>query len=237
MKQRIEALKQRFEAYSLRERALISLALIVVIYLLWDMLLMNQEGVAQRKIVGQMYSINQQMEALNTQIDLLTASLTGGEAAQMKARVGELQGLLQDIAQQEQDLTVQFIRPEQMAGVLREILAKNNQLVLIRLSNLGVEPLFAEDSPSREAAATSVPSAAPGTAAQQATPRAEIYRHGMEVVFEGDFGSTVQYLQALENMPWRFYWDNVEYQVLQYPKARVVIRLHTLSLDKEWIGV
>ena len=220
MNDRIQMLKDRFEAFSLRERALISLALIVVLYLLWDTMIMSPEGIAQQRMVEQMHSINQQVETFDTQIGVMSASMSNGEAAQMTQRINELQGLLQNLQQQEKDLSVEFIRPEQMAGVLREVLEKQNKLVLTRLESLGAEALFPTEDDKT-----------------QAQHRPRIYKHGVRVVLEGDFFSTLKYLQALEALPWRFYWDNVEYQVLSYPRAQVAITLHTLSLDEDWIGV
>jgi len=100
--------------------------------------------------------------------------------------------------------------------------------VLTKLESLGAEPLFPveenEDKTENEKN-------------QKRTQRPEIYKHGMRIVFEGDYFKTLKYLQALETMPWRLYWDNVEYHVTEYPKASVAITVHTLSLDEGWIGV
>jgi MSHA biogenesis protein MshJ len=49
--------------------------------------------------------------------------------------------------------------------------------------------------------------------------------------------ATLRYLQALEKLPWRFFWDSVSYQVMEYPDSVVRLELHTLSLSEDWIGV
>ena len=49
--------------------------------------------------------------------------------------------------------------------------------------------------------------------------------------------ATLRYLQALEALPWRFFWDSVDYQVIAYPQSTVRLKLHTLSLSEDWIGV
>jgi MSHA biogenesis protein MshJ len=41
----------------------------------------------------------------------------------------------------------------------------------------------------------------------------------------------------LEGLPWRIFWDSVSYEVLDYPKSIVRLKLHTLSLSEDWIGV
>jgi MSHA biogenesis protein MshJ len=152
----------------------------------------------------------------------------------VQVRIGELQGLLSGLKRKQQKLTVEFIRPGQMATVLRDMLDNETKLTLTRLESLGVKPLF----PRIEASsAEKEKSTAEHSLQNTQEKRPSIYKHGMRVELEGDFNSTLNYLQALESMPWRFYWDNVEYQVLDYPVARIVITVHTLSLDEGWIGV
>jgi MSHA biogenesis protein MshJ len=241
MKQRIAAWAERYEAFSLRERALVMLAVIVLMFMLWDAMLMSPEELRQKQVVAKMQSMNQQTEALNMQIREMSAALRGGEAQHIEARVSELQSLLKGLEQQQKDLTVQFIQPVQMAGVLREMLSAENGLVLTQLTSLGAQPLFPRTDDDEE----NIQAASQKNQNLQkqndintsASHRPEVYKHGMRIVFEGDYFKTLSYLRALEAMPWRLYWDNVEYHVTDYPKARVAITVHTLSLQEGWIGV
>lgn len=227
MKDRIAAWGERFEAFSLRERGLIALGVIVVMFMLWDSLLLSPQEVKQKQIVAEMHDINQQTETLTNQISEMSAALQGGEAEHINARMRELKNLLGKLEQQQKDLTVEFIQPAQMAGVLRDMLHAESGLVLTKLESLGAEPLFpVEESDKTENQKTSKRSHQP-----------EIYKHGLRIVFEGDYFKTLDYLRALEGMPWRLYWDNVEYQVSKYPRASVAITVHTLSLHEGWIGV
>jgi MSHA biogenesis protein MshJ len=174
-------------------------------------------------MVAEMHSINEQVEAVTNQIREMTAALQGGEVQQVLARSKEIRNSLARLEQQQADLTVEFIRPSQMAGVLRDMLQAEKGLVLTRLESLGASPLFPPAKDEEEK--------------QSAIQRPEIYKHGMRIVFEGSFFQTLHYLKSLESMPWRLYWDNVEYQVLDYPRARIAITVHTLSLEEGWIGV
>ena len=47
----------------------------------------------------------------------------------------------------------------------------------------------------------------------------------------------LNYLQALEALPWRFRWKTLDLTTKQYPVNRVRIELSTLSMDKTWLGV
>ena len=63
-----------------------------------------------------------------------------------------------------------------------------------------------------------------------------IYRHGFSIEFDSNYFDTVRYFKKLENLDKQFYWDSVQYQVDEYPGAKIKIFLHTLSLDDDWLG-
>lgn len=231
MKKQISAWAERYEAFSLRERALVMAAIIVLMFMLWDAMMLSPEELQQMQIVAKMESLNQQTDALNLQIQEMSAVLRGGEAEHINARVGELSSLLAGLEQKQKDLTVEFIQPVQMAGVLRDMLSAENGLVLTKLESLGAQPLFPREEEDQDGAGKS------SVKKEVRSHQSEIFKHGMRIVFEGDYFKTLAYLRALEAMPWRLYWDNVEYQVIDYPKARVAITVHTLSLHEGWIGV
>ncbi len=226
MKARIQQLAERFDALSLRERALVSLAVLVVMYMVWDAALMSPEHLRQKQLVVEMYQLNERMVAVDGQLQMLTASLGDSEVRRQRQRIAELREDLRGLASQQAALTVEFIRPHQMAGVLRDMLGVDGKLTLLKLESLGVQPLFPPPENENEQEAAAEKYEQPG-----------IFKHGMRVSFEGDYFATLQYLQALEGMPWRFYWDELDYRVTDYPRARVSITIHTLSLEEGWIGV
>jgi MSHA biogenesis protein MshJ len=63
------------------------------------------------------------------------------------------------------------------------------------------------------------------------------YVHTVELVIDGQYLDILDYLRALEALPWRFNWKVLELATRRYPLNRVTIQLTTLSMDKDWIGV
>jgi MSHA biogenesis protein MshJ len=47
----------------------------------------------------------------------------------------------------------------------------------------------------------------------------------------------VNYLAELERMPQRVMWNSVSLTVEKYPRNVLVLRVYTLSLDKNWLVV
>ncbi|KPJ93428.1 MAG: hypothetical protein AMJ53_07265 [Gammaproteobacteria bacterium SG8_11] len=256
LKEKLQMWSERFEALSLRERLLFLVSLIAVLYFAWDMLLMERVRAQQKAAIVQMKKWQSQIADIDKRIQTTTAILGGNQQAQMMSRIDRLRSEISDLNQQQKTLAVSFIRPRQMVDVLKGLLATERGLQLTRLQSQAVQPLIhrvPEPRPNpisaiKPPAANAKQSAEKKSPANEAnsennTNKAnkaalpEVYKHGMEIVFQGDYSSTLSYLRKLEQLPWKFYWEEVVYEVLDYPKAQIMVRIHTLSLNKGWISV
>ena len=52
-----------------------------------------------------------------------------------------------------------------------------------------------------------------------------------------EYSSVVAYLRALEALPWRIHWQQVELTAGDYPVNRVRIVIGALSLSRDWMSV
>ena len=104
--------------------------------------------------------------------------------------------------------------------MLEAVLTQKTDLKLIRIQNIPTQPLLQDENIEA------------GDIAD-----AGVYRHGMQIEFSGSYLSTLEYLKALEALPWDFYWEGLSLEVEKYPQSRVIITMHTLSFKEGWIGV
>ncbi len=251
LKEKIRLWAERFEALSLRERVLFLISILAVLYFAWDLVLMEKVRHQQKNTVIQMKKWQSQIADIDRRILTTSATLSGNQQTQAMLRIERLKSEISDINQRQKALAVSFIRPRQMVDVLKGLLATERGLQLTRLQSLAVQPLIrkvpepktANSVVKKSATNAKLPEAKgsePATLeknASGATTLPEVYKHGLEIVFQGDYNSTLSYLQKLEQLPWKFYWEEVVYEVLDYPKAQIMVRIHTLSLDKGWISV
>ncbi|HUO95258.1 MAG TPA: hypothetical protein VMT92_03420, partial [Steroidobacteraceae bacterium] len=114
------------------------------------------------------------------------------------------------------------LRPDADAAVLRraEWLAGQGHRVLLLARADGAEANPAAD----------------GAEARPAADRGP-FLHPVEVVVEGDYLSIVNYLHALERLPWRIHWQRLELLAGDYPSNRVRIVIGALSLSRDWMSV
>jgi len=111
-----------------------------------------------------------------------------------------------------------------MLEALRDVLNKQQGLRLVSMRNLPVTSLATPSGDTKAAESKPVASGGP-------------YVHSLELVVEGSYLDVLRYLQSVEALPWRFYWQVLELKTTEYPLNRVRVRLNTLSMDKEWLGV
>jgi len=62
-----------------------------------------------------------------------------------------------------------------------------------------------------------------------------LYRHGLRITMTGSFFNIQAYLNTIEQLPKKFYWEVFDYQMQDYPTAQVVMEIYTLSINKEFI--
>ena len=204
------SLLARFDKLSLRERALVALAVLAALVGLWDVLFM-QPLRNQRNVLTQELSTYNETVGSPEQADQADPH----RAAIM--RLSDLQTQQQSIDAQLTSSAAGFVPAPKMVEVVHDVLSQQRGLKLISIRNLPMASL--------------VPPA--GEAAQGTAP----YVHPIELVIEGEYGDVLAYLQALEALPWRFRWKTLDLTTTQYPVNRVRIELSTLSMDKTWLGV
>jgi MSHA biogenesis protein MshJ len=219
IKQRYEALQTRIDALSLRERAIIFVAISALLYLGWDKLLMGPVDTEQQAILNQIETVRTQVSALDKETQAVMERQRLDPNEKEREQLAKLDQQLQQANQRINKMISGLIEPRQMAQILEKVLQKQEGLKFIRLENLGRVALVDVGNENRN-------DKAPG-----------IFRHTMRLELEGSYTQALAYLRALETLPWQFRWDEVRITTLDYPKANIVIKVHTLSLQEGWIGV
>jgi MSHA biogenesis protein MshJ len=211
--------KTRFNAMSLRERAMVAVASFAVIVLLWDQAFMNPLRARQEHLTKELASTQESLA-------LLTSTIEGrAQDNPLSIAMRQKRDLSQSIAAVDDQLRSEsagLIPPDRMLEALRDVLDRQGGLRLVSMRNLPVTSL--------------VPQAEPAVGAQPA-PMQGPYVHSLEFVVDGGYLDVLRYLQKVEALPWRFYWQVLELKTAEYPLSRVRIRLNTLSMDREWLGV
>lgn len=220
MNSQIQQLLQKFDALNERERISVMLLLVVAIIIIFAELLISPLNQKYDIVNNQIVSLQSQTQLLKSQLIVLKSKKNQDPDFQDKQKIKLLNEQLSNVNLSLKEKMHGLIEPTQMAKVLEVVLTQNTDLKLQRVQSLGAVPL----SPKKAGAANESESLG-------------IFRHGLQIEFKGSYLSTLKYLKALDELPWNFYWDELELKVDKYPVSSIVITVHTLSFYEGWIGV
>lgn len=219
--QRWRALSAAFMARQRRERLLIVLAAVAVVALGGWQLLVTPVLEHHRQVVERTDRAGESIEALSDQEEKLHAELEEDPNAPLRDRISQLEQRLARYDEQLEELTTGLVSPSEMVALLKRMLARHDGVSLEGVSHGEPEPVSVDGQDGEEGEGG----------------KAGLYAHPVEVTVEGGFHEVLGYLRDLEELDERLGWRSLDYRAREWPKARVRIRLHTLSLHEEWLGV
>ena len=205
----IEAGAARFDQLSVRERALITAAVLAVVIVLWDTLLMQPLEAKRTALAANLDTLQSSMAATSQAINAARATDPTTIA------LGKIKRAEQALAAVNRDIdstSAGLLPPERMNEVIQDVLRHRGEIGLISLRSEPIASLLPQSS-------------------------AGPYLHPFELVLTGRYVDILNYLHALEALHWHFYWKTLELDNAHYPLDRVRIELGTLSLDRTWLGL
>jgi MSHA biogenesis protein MshJ len=210
----IETFQQRFAMLSQREKLMVVGAVLLILWAGWDNLFYQALQKNNRAVEAEIASLQSQLHAHEQIAKQLQDISRNDPNAGNRQQLAHLQQSVSSLKQQLSLGEKKFVPSQLMANALRDMLKQHGNLKLIKLETLPVSAF--------------------GINEQQP---AWVYRHAMAITLQGDYFSTLNYLKALENLPWRIHWDSIAYQVKDYPMAETRIQVYTLSFEEDWLGV
>lgn len=220
MKGAFAALNRRLNARAPRERVLIAVATLVVVMLMGDLLVLQPLRDRADRESARIDAATESIAETAATLDELQARLRDDPNAGRRARIASLEARRDALDARLRARSLALVDPAEMASLLRSLMDRSEGLELVRLESEPVEPValgFAK-----------------GTAEGGAP---SLYRHGVVLEFRGGYEDLVDYLGAVEAMPWMVFWEMVDIRMVDYPTASITLRVYTLGISEEWIGV
>lgn len=208
-------------AMSQRERVMVLVGMLALIWLLFDTMLITPSIQKQKLYRQEILAKQEEVANLQSQQASIMQSGKVDPDAGNKARLVELQ---QKVAQMDTELREtqnELISPDRMPKVLKSLLQRDRQVKLVSLATLPVAGLMDGIVADKE----------------KGEPVVGIYKHGFEITLEGGYFDLMRYVTDLEASPWRMLWGEINLQAGTYPQSSLKITLYTLSLDQAWLSI
>jgi MSHA biogenesis protein MshJ len=222
----------KFNGLNKRERLLITVTIIVLTIVLFFMFAIEPLMKTSSKLYAQIEQQERMTSGQTIQIEAFSKALSLDPSAAVRLEIAKLDVLDQSLTILLQKRSVNLMGPLQMSKVLETVLQDNRGITLQRLSSLPLQPLHlsSESEPNSTSVST------PASDTSSALSAAPVYSHGFEVVLRGGYSDIYDYLRRLEGLSSSFFWDSLEYKVVNYPDSEMTLRVHTLSAVEGWLG-
>jgi len=225
VKQHLQSLSNYLVALNLRERVLVLLVAIAVIYAVWDGVFLSKQEQHYQSLLSQQQLLTKQKQEHELKLVQTTAKIIANQRTveQKKLAIIQAKQHLQQTVTQLDSVLNKLVPPTKITELLRNLLLQTHGLKLVALNNEPVENISFAEEDSKSSPENSV--------------KTRLYKHSTTLKLSGNYQQLYQYLSALESSEWGLYWNELHYEVIDYPQAEITIRVHTISTNEYWIGL
>lgn len=209
----VQKLFDRVDSMSLRERAMVAATVLAVLWAGWDALLMRPLNALEVARKDQLSSLAAQVSDLNRSIQQAATGRSTDPDTAARQELAALRAEIADLDRRLENLTANLVDPSEMAGLLEALLVETGRLEFVGMTTLPAESVSAEGTDSG------------------------LYRHGLTLRVRGNYLDALRYLEALEELRWRFFWESVEVVVDRHPTSDIRITVFTLGDREGVLGV
>lgn len=222
MKEQWRKIADLIDALALRERAMVFVMMVVIVITPINMFLLDPLRAKQKTLLKERTSRQQEIDALQSQLLGVASKEQVDPDAENRKRLRELKLKIEELEAPVETAQQSLVSPEKRAFLLGELLAQNPRLRLVSMKTMPATTALENqaDPTKKGSVSTSL-----------------VYRHGVQMVVEGNYHDLLQYLVTLEKLPWRMVWGAAELKVNEYPKIVLSLTLYTLSLEKAWLSI
>lgn len=224
LRQSWSRLNDRYLAMTQRERLLIALAVAFGPLLIGYTLFVDPQGARAKGIEATLAGENATAVRLQAEVASMQQQLAIDPDAGRKADLAVLTAERGKLDEQLRQFSSVLVRPEQMNGLLESLLSRHAGLRLVSLKTLAPQSVLP------------VVLVKEGEA-KPAERSFDLFRHGVEIRLEGNYGQLQAYLTQLEKLQQKLLWGALSYRVIDYPRAEMSLVVYTLSPDKTWLAL
>lgn len=238
----MSSLVERYEQFSTRERLLIVITIAVFLYFVFSLSAFAYFDKVEASRQQALSELDQQHLQLEAELKLFSSLLNTDPDKAKKQQISALKAELQNLEGSLNRLSVGLIPADELPKLLKRVLQKVKKLRLQSIHTLPVSELslqgdvIADEDGENAAAPEPSDRASDDDDEIQEVETAGVFKHAVVVELTGGYFETQNFITALEELPWRLYWDSLEYSVSSYPNASISLQVYTLSTDKGAFG-
>jgi MSHA biogenesis protein MshJ len=226
-----QAIAAKFAALKQRERWMVFMAGMAVIYAVLNAVALSPALKKQQLLTAEMTQSQSQLSDMQQQIATLKQNPVLDIDRENQQKIAALNLKVQAQNQQLALLQKGLVTPERMPALLKSLIRSDAQLQLVGIKTHEPTQYSVQKNaalqPNTGAASSGVPTEA----------HALIYKHGLALTLSGNYLDLLHYAEALQGLSSQVLWDNAVLITKEYPVSELTVTVYTLSLDKTWLSI
>jgi MSHA biogenesis protein MshJ len=212
---RLAAFESWFDGRTARERSVLFAAALAAALFLFESTWWGPERERAGSAAANVDSLQAQKTAMERELEVLSLRESLDPDAAILEQLDVVEHKIGALDTRLRNQTLQILSPEQMPAVLKDLIGEGRALRIVGIRS---------ESPQRLV-----------NSAEDNLP--VLYQHGLVIDLQGEYLALLDYVQALENLPWRFYWLGLEVRAPGSGPREFRLHVYTVSLREEWIRV
>jgi len=197
----------RVDALQLRERVLLLITSVVLLFFAADSMGFQPVIKKQESLLAEINEKELKLDVLRAQFSLFYREPDDEQTNPLALLHQELSIFAQKLDSQLGSL----LSPDKATQILEQVVSDDGGLSLNAVSTRLIPQTSVETD-------TELGAAVEG-----------INRYELKMQLEGNYLETLQYLRALEALPWKFFWSDIKFAVTEHPNASLDLEIYTLG--------
>ncbi|TWX49204.1 hypothetical protein [Colwellia hornerae] len=232
MNKQWQAYSEKYLTITPREQYMVLLTgLIAIIFIIYNFFI-DDNSLKIVQLEKQIRQVNMDNRTAKSSIVIFEEGLSKDPNASLNKQISQYKERLNKVDINLLKLTSDLIDPVQMRYALMQLLKTQKGVSLQSFQVIAAQPLNIATSTAEANIA--------GTKAAEIDPNQQalvLYRHAIKIKLSGSYFQLRDYLTQLEGLSWKFFWQEFNYQLKEYPVSELEIEMYSLSTKREFIGV
>ena len=240
MNNRWQEYSDNYLKLTIREQYLILVTGLVAAFFIVFYLFIGVTMADNRKSAQQIMRVQSSNQSLNISALEMQAALQRHPNEDARKKIAQYETKLAKIDAKLLMLTSDLISPVQMRYALLDLLKLEQGVTLLSFELLGAQPLLASEpsNGNSDKGNSDKGNSDKGNSLLEAnTSRLNLYRHGIKIKLSGRYFELQNYLSQLEKLSWKFFWQDFNFKLIDYPNNELEIEMYSLGTKKEFVGV
>lgn len=228
----ISILISAYERISIRERKVVLLTILSLLSLIVYVLAIEPLLIEYKALSVKSESLINDSRAVEKQLELTLRNKYQDPNIPLNKQIDKLENKSLKLDEKIGRLTKALVAPKQMVQLLENVLKSDRKMKLISFVNLPRENVELVSEAMSLNKSNSIEAQL-----NYDSDEGLIYKHAFEIEMRSTYGSMVSYLQRIDKLPWKIFWQDLRYEAGDYPYGLLKIKIYTLSTSKEVLGV